>query len=80
MQSKEKAVFEAIKCHFNCDIRHVKLISCLTVSLLKLNDCSLSQWSKGVGLDILLCIKYERVQRLLCGFHFDHRLYFKLIW
>ncbi len=80
MQSKEKEVFNAIKCHFTCDIRRVKFISCLIVSLLKLNDCSLSEWSKGVCLDILLSSKYKRLQRLLCGFRFGQRAYFKLVW
>lgn len=80
MQSKEKEVYNAIKGHFDCDIRRVKFISCLIVSLLKLNDCSLSEWSKGVCLDILLSSKYKRLQRLLCQFRFGQRLYFKLVW
>jgi len=80
MQSKEKAVFNAIKCHFTCDIRRVKFISCLIVSLLKLNECSLSEWSKGICLDVLLSSKYKRLQRLLCSFQFGQRLYFELVW
>lgn len=80
MQSKEKAVYEAIKRHFTCDKRRVKFISCLIVSLLKLNECSLSEWSKGICLDVLLSSKYKRLQRLLCSFQFGQRLYFELVW
>ena len=80
MQNKEKEVFDAIKCHFTCDIRRVKFISCLIVSLLKLNDCSLSEWSKGVCLDIMLSSKFKCLQRLLCGLRFSQRAYFKLVW
>lgn len=80
MQNKEKAVYDAIKSHFTCDIRRVKFISCLIVSLLKLNECSLSEWSKGICLDVLLSSKYKRLQRLVCSFRFGQRLYFELIW
>lgn len=80
MQSKEKAVFNAIKCHFTCDIRRVKFISCLIISLLKLNDCSLNEWSKGICVDVLLSSKYKRLQRLLCSFQFGQLLYFELVW
>ncbi len=80
MQSKEQQVFDAIKIHFDTDKRRVKFISYLIVSLLKITNCALSEWSRAIAQPTQRASRYKRLQRFVSQFRFSGRIYARLVW
>jgi len=80
MQRKEEEVYDAIQSHFACDKRRIKFIAYLIVALLKLTNCSLSEWSRAVSQSTQRASRYKRLQRFVGSFQFSARLYARLVW
>lgn len=80
MQSKEQQVFEAIKNHFHTDKRRLTFISYLIVSLLKLTNCALSEWSRAIAQPTQRASPYKRLQRFVSQFRFSGRIYARVVW
>jgi hypothetical protein len=80
MQRKEQQVYDAIKTHFSGDRRRVKFISHLIVSLLKITNCSLSEWSRAIAQPTQRASRYKRLQRFVAQFRFSGRIYARVVW
>ena len=80
MQRKEEEVYDGIQAHFSCDQGRIKFISHLLVALLKLTNCSLSEWSRAISQPTQRASRYKRLQGFVGQFRFSSRLYAQLVW
>ncbi len=80
MQEVEIDLKKQIEGYFQCDKRHIKLVSRLIIGLLKLSDSKLSNWSKAMSGEAQLSSKYRCLQRFLSVFRFSGQIYFEVVW